>query len=218
MFDFILAAVAAFIGPLAAGPAPFGLLPRLRLLHRPGRAAVQGLCLVRQSGRGAQGTGPAPALAQAGLEGPVHQFPRQVLHAGHAAGPGIPPQPARQFRGGRAHGHRHLVRDVHQRPRGLPVQERRPARVAGGQREQLHRPLPEQPQIGRHAREPPRHEPERPHRGLPEVARMGLPVRVGLYSEGPFPRCQDDQADRGKGGQPPAAGDLRHQAGRAPTR
>ena len=33
---------------------------------------------------------------------------------------------------------------VGQRSGGLPVQERRPARLAGGQRGQLHRPLPEQ--------------------------------------------------------------------------
>ena len=62
---------------------------------------------------------------------------------------------------GRADGHRHLVRDVHQRSRRLSLQERRPARLAGRQREQRHRALPEQPEAGRHAREPPRHEPDR---------------------------------------------------------
>ena len=58
------------------------------------------------------------------------------------------------------------------------VQERRPARFAGGQRQQFHRALPEQPETGRHAGEPPCHEPNRARGGLPQVRRNGV-IKLG---------------------------------------
>ena len=52
-------------------------------------------------------------------------------------------------------------------PVAYPVQERRPARLAGRQREQCHRALPQQHAAGGDAREPPRHEPDRARRRSP---------------------------------------------------
>ena len=50
--------------------------------------------------------------------------------------------------------------------------------------------------------------------GVAQVARVGLPARVGLHPQGPLPRRRDDPADRGEGGQPAAPGDVGDQAGR----
>ena len=49
---------------------------------------------------------------------------------------------------------------------------------------------------------------------LAAIAGMGLQPRLGLYPQSAFPRRGHDQADRGKGRQPSAAGHRRHQAGR----
>ena len=48
-----------------------------------------------------------------------------------------------------------------------------PRGLAGGQRQQRHRPLPEQYAAAGNAREPPHHEPDRAQGGLPQVATNG---------------------------------------------
>ena len=42
----------------------------------------------------------------------------------------------------------------------------------------------------------------------------GYQARLGVHPQGAFPRCRDDPADRGEGGEPAAAGDVGDQAGR----
>ena len=126
--------------------------------------------VVGQSGR----AGPAFSVAKLGLRALSSTSLGKCYVAGFAAGPGISPQPAGQFRGRRADGHRHLVRNVHQRSGGLSVQERRPARLAGRQRQQFHRPLPEQYEARRHAGKPPCHEPDRARRSVARNRRNGV--------------------------------------------
>ncbi len=46
--------------------------------------------------------------------------------------------------------------------------------------------------LDEHAGEPPCHEPDRARRGVAQIARMGLPARLGLYPQSPFPRRGDD--------------------------
>ena len=68
-------------------------------------------------------------------------------------------------------------------------------RGSRGQRQQRHRPLPQQHEARRHAGKPPSHEHDRPHRSHPAIAGMGLQPRLRLYPQSPFPRCRHDQAD-----------------------
>ncbi len=58
---------------------------------------------------------------------------------------------AGEFRRRRAHGHRHLVRDVDQRSGGISVQEHRSARLPARQRKQCHRALLKQYAAGGNA-------------------------------------------------------------------
>ena len=79
----------------------------------------------------ARRAGPAlPAGSSSGRRRFIVNWLGKLPRARHAARPGVPAQPAGQLRGRRADGHRHLVRDVHQRPGRVPVQEHRPARLA----------------------------------------------------------------------------------------
>ena len=43
--------------------------------------------------------------------------------------------------------------------------------------------------------ESPRHEPDRAHRSLAAVPRVGIQVRIGLHPQGPLPRRANDPAD-----------------------
>ena len=153
---------------------------------------------------------PAKLGPAAFVDQPAGHLPR----ARSAARPGVPAQPAGEFRGRRAHGDRHLVRDVDQRSGGVPVQEHRPARLAARQRQQRHGALPEQHAAGGNAGDAPQHEPDGARRGHRQVPGVGLPTRLGLHPQGAFPRCGHDPADRREGGEPAAPGDLGHQAGR----
>ena len=143
----------------------------------------------------------------------VDQLAGQLLRARPAARPGVPAQPAGELGRRRAHGDRHLVRDVDQRSGVLPVQEHRSARLAARQREQRHGALPEQHAAGGNAGNAPQHEPDGARRSHRQIAGVGLSARVGLHPQSAFPRCRHDPADRREGGEPSAPGDLRHQAG-----
>ena len=190
MNDLLIAVVVDLLRLLHRRADLFSACARmLRPLHHRRGAHVPGLRAVRQGDRRCS-TSPActSCWRKLGLAAFIVNWLGTLLRARYAARPGVSAQPAGELRGRRADGHRHLVRDVHQRSGRVPVQEHRSARLAGGQREQRHRALPQQHAAGRDAGDPPRHEPDRARRGVAQVARVGLSARLGLHPQGALPR------------------------------
>ena len=71
--------------------------------------------------------------------------------------------------------------------RNTSVPQHGSTRVAAGQREQRHGPVPEQHAAGGHARDAQQDEPNGARRSLAEVPRVGLQAGIGVHPEGPFP-------------------------------
>ena len=149
IMEFLPAALITFgvmflLMPVAAVPRA-----RARALHHRPRADLPRLRAVRQGRRHDRRARPALPAVPARAVGVPRQLAGAAPRARHAPRSGVPAQPAGELRGRRADGHRHLVRDVHQRSGRVSLQEHRPARLAARQRQQRHRALPEQ-----HARSP----------------------------------------------------------------
>ena len=132
-----------------------GLPPLFRLVRRGGGASVPRLRALRQDQVGVERAGTPVPHREPGLAGAAREFFRRCARGRPAPGPGIPAQPAGQFRGGRADGHRGLVRNVDQRPGRLSFQERRSTRFTARQCEQRDRAQLEQPETVEHAGRPP---------------------------------------------------------------
>ena len=144
----------------------------------------------------------------------------QVPRARPAPGPGVPAQPAGQLRGGRADGHRRLVRDVRQRPgaRSSSRTRTRAARWRANVSNATVRCLSNM-KLARHAGDPPRDEPDRARRGLAASRTSGATSSARVYiRKVHFRDARDDPADRGEGRQPAAPGDLAPSSRTAPTR
>ena len=97
-------------------------------------------------------------------------------------------EPGGQLRGGRADGHRRLVRDVVRDPVSYLYKNADPRGSLLRERVERHGAVPQRHEARSDARRAPRDESRRPRRGVGAVAAVGLRRRQRLHPQGPLPR------------------------------